>query len=153
MRMSVFARVMHELIPVAVVLLVVGAAAAWAAPPAETAAKTTQVARPEVKPLTPDQLDAALAGGTWLIVEFGGEHCIPCMQMQPILQDLQAALAGKARVHNFWIQQYPAVAARHKIMVMPTQIVFNSKGREVLRHMGLFPAAEFHQALREKGVF
>lgn len=153
MRTSIRSTTIHWLIPVAMVLLVLGAVAVWVVPPAAAAATIAKVARPEVKPLSPDQLDAALAGGTWLIVEFGGEHCIPCMQMQPILQDLQAALAGKARVHNFWIQQYPAVAARHKIMVMPTQIVFNSKGQEVLRHMGLFPAAEFHQALREKGVF
>lgn len=146
------ARGMYGLIPVVAIVSALGVSAVWAAPPAATAAPAKQVTRPDVKALTPEQLDAALAGGTWLIVEFGGEHCIPCMAMQPILQDLQAALAGKARVHNFWIQQYPAVAARHKVMVMPTQIVFNSKGQEVLRHMGLFPAAEFHQALREKGV-
>ncbi len=74
------------------------------------------------------------------------------MQMQPVLQDLQAALGGKAVVHNFWIQPHPDVAQRFKIMVMPTQVVFNAKGEEVFRHMGYFPPAEFHQALREKGL-
>ena len=33
---------------------------------------------------------------------------------------------------------------------MPTQVVFNPKGDEVLRHMGYFPPAEFHQALRRE---
>jgi thioredoxin 1 len=126
------------------------AAPILAASPAPAPARS--VARPAVRALAPAELAAALKAGTWLIVEFGGEHCIPCMQMQPVLQDLQAALGGKAIVHNFWIQQHPDVAQRFKIMVMPTQVVFDRKGEEVFRHMGYFPPAEFHQALREKGL-
>ena len=102
--------------------------------------------------LSPTELDTALAAGSWLIVEFGGEHCIPCRAMQPILQDLQAALTVKAKVRNFWIQENPEVARRFKIMVMPTQVVFNQKGEEVLRHQGVFPADEFHAALAKIGL-
>jgi len=109
--------------------------------------------RPAVRALAPAELDVAIKAGSWLIVEFGGERCIPCMQMQPVLQDLQVALKGKAMVHNFWIQQHPETAQRFRIMVMPTQVVFNPKGEEVLRHMGYFPPEDFHAALREKGVF
>ena len=110
------------------------------------------VARPALRALTPAELQSALKAGRWLIVEFGGEHCIPCMRMQPVLQDLQAALGGKAEVRNFWIQEHPDVAERFRIMVMPTQLVFDPKGEEVFRHMGYFPPAEFHKALREKGL-
>lgn len=102
--------------------------------------------------LAPDELDVALKCGKWLIVEFGGERCIPCMNMQPVLQDLQATLGKKARIHNFWIQQHPEVARQHRIMVMPTQIVFNPKGEEVFRHMGYFPPEEFQQTLRKLGI-
>jgi thioredoxin 1 len=109
--------------------------------------------RPEVVALEPEQLSAALASGTWLIVEFGGERCIPCMHMQPVLQDLQVALGKKARVHNFWIQQYPTVAKTYQIMVMPTQVIFNPKGEEVFRHMGYFPPEEFRGALQKLGLF
>jgi thioredoxin-related protein len=65
---------------------------------------------------------------------------------------LQAALGKKARVHNFWIQKYPEVARQHKIMVMPTQVIFNPKGEEVFRHMGYFPPDEFQQTLRKLGI-
>lgn len=123
-------------------------AVAMQASPATSGAKP----RPEVVALEPQQLDAALASGTWLIVEFGGEHCIPCMHMQPVLQDLQAALGKKARVHNFWIQQHPDVARIHRIMVMPTQVVFNPKGEEVFRHMGYFPPDEFQATLKKLGI-
>jgi thioredoxin 1 len=128
----------------------VGAAAVAGTPDAGSAATATE--RPAIPALSPTELDAALASGSWLIVEFGGEHCIPCRAMQPILQDLQVALGSKAKVHNFWIQENPEVARRFKIMVMPTQVVFNQKGEEVLRHQGIFPAGEFHAALAKVGL-
>lgn len=106
----------------------------------------------EIPALDPPHLDAALGAGKWLFVEFGGEHCIPCKAMQPILQDLQVALGVKAKVHNFWIQRYPEVARRFRIMVMPTQVVFNAKGEEVLRHQGIWPAEEFQTALQKVGL-
>ena len=132
-------------------LAAVGVMAVVPTPGAAPAPPATE--RHAIAPLSPTELDAALASGTWLIMEFGGEHCIPCRAMQPILQDLQAALGSKAKVHNFWIQENPEVARRFKIMVMPTQVVFNAKGEEVLRHQGIFQADEFHAALAKVGLF
>jgi thioredoxin 1 len=132
----------------ALVLSLAGVTALAETPPAPPAAET----RAKVRALTPPELDAALAAGTWLIVEFGGEYCIPCARMQPILQDLQVALGARVQVRNFWIQEHPEVAARFKVMVMPTQIVFDPTGKEVFRHMGYFPPEEFEQVLHEKGL-
>jgi thioredoxin len=123
---------------------------AAAIPPTPTAAGAA--ARPPVQALTPDELTAAIKAGKWLIVEFGGERCIPCMHMQPVLQDLRDALDTKAVIRNFWIQDHPEVARAHQIMVMPTQIIFNQKGEEVFRHMGYFQRDEFHAELRKLGI-
>ena len=105
-----------------------------------------------VSALSPQQLDAALKAGHVLIVEFGGEDCIPCKKMQPILQDIQKGLGEKGSVHNFWIADHPEIAKRHKVMLMPTQIVFDAKRREILRHQGLWELAAFQRALQDKGV-
>ena len=131
-------------------LAAAGLVAVAGTPGATPASPATE--RPAIPPLSPAELDAALASGSWLIVEFGGEQCIPCRAMQPILQDLQVALGSKAKVHNFWIQEHPEVARRLRIMVMPTQVVFNQKGEEALRHQGIFPADEFHTALAKVGL-
>ncbi len=108
--------------------------------------------RAPIPPLSPEELSKVIGGGSWLIVEFGGEYCIPCMKMQPVLQDLQVALEKKARIHNFWIQQHPEVARQHRIMAMPTQVIFNPKGEEVFRHMGYFPPEAFHAELTRLGL-
>lgn len=106
----------------------------------------------EIPALDPAGLDAALGNGAWLFVEFGGEHCIPCKAMQPILRDLQATFGDRGTVRNFWIQKHPETARRFKVMVMPTQIVFNPKGEEVLRHQGIWKAEEITAALRKVGA-
>lgn len=93
-----------------------------------------------------------IGAGRWTIVEFGGEHCIPCKAMQPILQELRSTLGEKVVIRNFWIQQHPEVARAHKIMAMPTQVVFNPKGEEVLRHIGRYPLEEFRSALAARGL-
>ncbi len=110
------------------------------------------VTRPPVPAASPKELAKIVGSGKWVIVEFGGEYCIPCRAMQPLLQELRDTLGDKVIIRNFWIQQNQDVARAHKIMVMPTQVVFNPKGEEVLRHMGMYPLAEFRSALAEKGL-
>lgn len=108
--------------------------------------------RPPIPAATPQELASLVGSGSWVIMEFGGAHCIPCMHMQPVLQDLREAVGKKAVIRNFWIQDHPDVAQLHKIMLMPTQVVFNPKGEEVFRHMGYFPPAEFQAALQKLGI-
>ena len=132
---------MSGTITVAVALLLLAGQATAGAPP-----------RPPVPAASPQELAGLVGGGTWVIAEFGGEHCIPCMHMQEVLQGLRDTLGAKVAVRNFWIQEHPNVARQYRIVAMPTQIVFNPKGEEVFRHMGYFPAPEFHAALQKVGL-
>jgi thioredoxin 1 len=116
------------------------------------AAPATPAPASPIPALSPAELEAALKAGVPVIVEFGGEHCIPCMGMQPVLRDLQALLGKRGRVVNFWIQPNPEVARQHRIMAMPTQVIFDAKGQEVFRHMGFFPKPDFERILKEKGI-
>jgi|SRR5450759_4701151 thioredoxin 1 len=113
---------------------------------------TPAAAEVPIPALSPADLDSALKAGVPLIVEFGGETCIPCMNMQEVLKNLRARLGKRSRVSNFWIQPNPEVARRHQIMVMPTQIIFDARGREIFRHMGYFPQPDFEKVLKEKGL-
>lgn len=130
-------------------LIVTTALLAVASVPVPAATPAADVPIPA---LSPADLDSALKAGVPLIVEFGGERCIPCMHMQPVLKDLQAVLGKRARVVNFWIQPNPEVARQHQIMVMPTQVIFDAKGREIFRHMGYLAKPDFEKALKEKGL-
>lgn len=130
-------------------LIVAAALAAVASGRAPSATPAVEVPIPALSPV---DLESALKAGVPLIVEFGGETCIPCMHMQAVLKNLRARLGKRARVSNFWIHPNPEVARRHQIMVMPTQIIFDARGREIFRHMGYFAQPDFEKALKEKGL-
>jgi len=108
--------------------------------------------RPAIPVLTADSLATARASGTWLIVEFGGATCIPCKAMQPILQELQESFGSMVQVRNFWVQDDLDTARSLRILVIPTQVVFDASGKEVLRHQGGYGIDEFRAALATVGL-
>lgn len=109
-------------------------------------------AQSSVPAVDPGGLGALLKSGKWAIVEFGGPTCVPCRQMQPILADLQQQFGARAQIRNFYITQFPKEAQAHRVMVMPTQVVFDPSGKEVARHMGFWPKSEFLAALAKAGL-
>ena len=137
-------KVLMTVVSVSLSMMVLGQALS------ETAVKSADPA--PIVAISPAELTAALQGGKPVVMEFGGETCIPCRQMQPVLQEIRTDLGKKGRVHNFWIQTHPEVARQFKVMAMPTQIVFDAKGTEVFRHIGVFPLPEFRKTLKEKGI-
>ncbi len=109
-------------------------------------------AQGHVPALDPGGLSQVLTSRKWTVIEFGGPTCVPCVKMQPILADIQQTLGSRAQVRNFYVTLHPKEAQAHKIMVMPTQVVFDPSGKEVARHMGYWPKDEFLSALAYVGL-
>jgi len=110
------------------------------------------VAQVHVPALDPAGLTQILASGKWTVIEFGGPTCIPCVKMQPVLADLQQSFGSRAQFRNFYVTQYQNEAQAHRIMVMPTQVIFTPSGKEVARHLGYWPKDEFLAALAKAGL-
>jgi len=106
----------------------------------------------QVPTLDPAGLSQILKSGKWAVVEFGGPSCVPCKKMQPILAELQQVFGDRAQIRNFYITEHTKVAKAHKIMAMPTQVVFNPSGKEVVRHIGLWEKADCLAALAKVGL-
>lgn len=106
----------------------------------------------QVPALDPAGLDQILKSGTWTVVEFGGPTCISCKKMQPILAELQQQFGAKAQIRNFYVTEHIKAAQAHKIMAMPTQVVFDPSGKEVGRHIGFWEKGEFQAALAKLGL-
>ncbi len=106
----------------------------------------------QVPALDPAGLTRILGAGTWTVVEFGGPTCIPCKKMQPILADLQQHFGNRAQVRNFYVTEHPREAKAHKIMAMPTQVVFDPSGKEVARHIGFWEKGDFLAGLAKAGL-
>jgi thioredoxin 1 len=105
-----------------------------------------------VPALDPAGLTQILASRKWTVIEFGGPTCVPCVKMQPLLGELQQKFGSRAQFRNFYVTQFPKEAQAHKVIVMPTQVVFDPNGKEVARHMGYWPKDEFLAALANAGL-
>jgi len=86
------------------------------------------------------------------LVEIGAEKCIPCKMMQPILAELRQEYAGKLQVDMVDVWKHPEQADKYGVQTIPTQVIYDSSGKEVFRHIGFFPKEEIVSKLAELGV-
>jgi thioredoxin 2 len=90
--------------------------------------------------------DQVLAAPLPVLLEVWAPWCVPCRGMEPILEELATALAGRVRVVKLNIDDNPATAARLRIQGVPTLVVFRG-GHEVTRLVGARPKSDVLRAL------
>lgn len=87
-------------------------------------------------------------------VELGSVKCIPCKQMQPIMNAIESEYAGRVKVvfHDVWTDEGQEYGQLYSVRLIPTQVFLDAGGNEVFRHEGFFPKEEIVKVLREAGV-
>ncbi len=94
----------------------------------------------------------ALASGRPTLVDFGASFCIPCKRMKPILDSLKTEYSGRANVLFVDIKQERDIPEKYKIQIMPTQVFYDAKGKEVKRHLGFMDKQEIMAEFKALGV-
>jgi thioredoxin 1 len=94
----------------------------------------------------------ALKNGKPTLAEFGRGTCIPCKQMKPILEDLAVQYQDKLNLPIVSIDDYDQLTSYYKVMAIPTQIGFDSEGKEVFRHVGFWDKDQIISQLSKLGV-
>ncbi|MDD2735343.1 MAG: thioredoxin family protein [Desulfuromonadaceae bacterium] len=95
---------------------------------------------------------AALASGKPTVADFGARTCIPCKKMAPILEELNREMKGKANITFTDVWATPDLARKYGVQMIPTQIFFDAKGKEVKRHMGFIDKADILKELKAAGL-
>jgi len=97
-------------------------------------------------------LERALSNGKPTLAEFGRGVCVPCKAMKPILEELSVEYKGRLNVVIVEIDDHLNLTRQYEIMVIPTQIFFNSSGKEVFRHIGFYAKDDIIAQLKEMGI-
>lgn len=109
-------------------------------------------AHAELPSATDAAVRQALSSGKPVVIDLGARTCIPCKKMAPILESLSREYRGKASVLFIDVHDDQAAARKFRIQMIPTQIFFDAKGREVKRHMGYMDKGEIVRELKAAGL-
>jgi thioredoxin 1 len=86
------------------------------------------------------------------LVDLGATKCIPCKKMAPILDELKEEYVGRLDVEFIDVWQNRDAAGQYGIESIPTQIFFDSAGKELYRHQGFFAKDDILKKWRELGI-
>lgn len=104
------------------------------------------------KVLTTNRLDIDFAKYQVTFLELGADRCIPCKKMQPIMKEIAAAFPDRVQVVFYDVWKDPGPGEKYRVQLIPTQIFLDQKGREIARHVGLFPKEEILELLKKLGI-
>jgi thioredoxin len=87
-------------------------------------------------------------------VELGSVNCIPCRQMQPVMKAIEEKYKDQVKVvfYDVWNADQAKYAQTFGIRVIPTQVFFDTDGKEFFRHEGYYPEREIHNLLQKRGL-
>ena len=109
-------------------------------------------AHAELPSATAVDIAHALGSGNPTVIDVGARTCIPCKKMAPILESLAATYRGQASVLFVDLHEDEATAKSLRVQMIPTQIFFDSQGREVKRHIGFMDEQAILAQLKTLGV-
>ena len=97
----------------------------------------------------PEQLTGK---GLPVMIDLGSDQCIPCKMMAPILEELKTEYTDKLSVHFLDVRKLPALSKAYNIKLIPTQIFYDSSGKELFRHEGFYAKEDIIAKWREFGI-
>jgi len=86
------------------------------------------------------------------LVDLGADKCIPYKMMAPLLVELRAEYKGRLEVAFIDVWKNPDEAKKYGIKVIPTQIFYDTSGKEIFRHEGFFSKEDILAKWKKLGV-
>ena len=85
--------------------------------------------------------------GTVTMVDIGSTTCVPCKMMDPVLKALREKYKGRVEIIFSNINESKRDAKKFGIRAIPTQIFFDSNGKEIWRHSGFLDQKSCEQRI------
>jgi thiol-disulfide isomerase/thioredoxin len=86
------------------------------------------------------------------LLDFGRGKCIPCKAMAPILEELSVEYKDRVIIKIIEIDKERGLTTANSIRLIPTQIFFDEKNQEVLRHEGFMGKDDIKKVFQKMGV-
>ncbi|MBA7637948.1 hypothetical protein ES703_45597 [subsurface metagenome] len=93
-----------------------------------------------------------VSSGLPVLLELGSQGCPPCRRMTPILNKLKAEYAGKFEIRYIDVWENRAAGVKYGVRKIPTQIFYDSSGKELFRHIGFYSRRNILNTWKKLGV-
>ena len=86
------------------------------------------------------------------MVDIGAKECIPCKMMIPTMAELEKEYKDRAAIVfiDVWVNR--GAGQKYGIKLIPTQIFYDAKGKEMFRHEGVMQKEAIIAELTKLGV-
>ena len=82
-----------------------------------------------------------------VLVDFSADWCMPCLMMNPIINDLSKKFKGKIEFGKVNIENNPKLTNEFNIVSIPNFILFK-KGKQIEQFIGSMPFENFEKKLQ-----
>jgi thioredoxin 1 len=96
-------------------------------------------------------IEVVLGSGRPMLVDLGADECVPCKLMKPILDNLTEEYAGRMDVVFIDVWKNREQAASFNVRMIPTQIFYDEKGKELHRRVGFIGKEDILATWQELG--
>ena len=83
------------------------------------------------------------------LVDVGADKCIPCKMMAPILEELRNEYVGILNVEFVDVWKNPKAGDIYRVKMIPTQIFYDARGKELHRHIGFMSKEDILKKLEQ----
>jgi thioredoxin 1 len=87
-----------------------------------------------------------------VLLQLGSHGCPPCRRMMPILDELRSEYTNRFTVSYIDVWENRQAALQYGVGKIPTQIFFDSQGRELYRHVGSYSKGDILDTWKKLGV-
>lgn len=92
------------------------------------------------------------ATATITMLEIGSTSCIPCKQMETVMEELRQLFGDQLTIVFHDVYKDRAIAKTWRVRAIPTQVFLDAEGNEIHRHMGFYPTEEIVKFLKTQGL-
>ncbi|HOO97006.1 MAG TPA: thioredoxin family protein [Caldisericia bacterium] len=96
--------------------------------------------------------DKASVGAVPIVVKIGRDNCIPCIEMNKILESVGDQMGDKVDIRVIDVRDDPDAASKYGIRVIPTTIFYDISGNERYRFEGVVQREDVVSYISECGV-
>ncbi len=86
-----------------------------------------------------------------LLVDVGADKCIPCKMMAPTLEELRKDYSQSVQIKFVDVWKNPGAEKPYRVRMIPTQIFYDTSGKELFRHEGYFSKEDIIGKFKELG--